>query len=117
MERTNKERNEEAAEEKTQIFIKKSLQILDVMEKEVQKLRKNACQKDIKEKFMLYWNKIENELENLDPIGFVRHHDCEVEVNKMKLILSEAEKSGTKFDKDDCLRSVNSTKAKLTKLV
>ena len=117
LEKTNKERNEEAAEEKTQIFIKKSLQILDVMEKEVQKLRKNACQKDIKEKFMLYWNKIENELENLDPIGFVRHHDCEVEVNKMKLVLSEAEKSGTKFDKDDCLRSVNSTKAKLTKLV
>ena len=115
--KTNKERNEEAAEEKTQIFIKKSLQILDFMEKEVQKLRKNACQKDIKEKFMLYWNKIENELENLDPIGFVRHHDCEVEVNKMKLVLSEAEKSGTKFDKDDCLRSVNSTKAKLTKLV
>ena len=42
LEKTNKERNEEAAEEKTQIFIKKSLQILDVMEKEVQKLRKNA---------------------------------------------------------------------------
>ena len=116
-EKTNKERNEEAAEEKTKIFIKKSLQILDFMEKEVQKLRKNACQKDIKEKFMLYWNKIENELENLDPIAFVRHHDCEVEVNKMKLVLSEAEKSGTKFDKDDCLRSVNSTKANLTKLV
>ena len=99
--KTNKERNEEAAEEKTQIFIKKSLQILDVMEKEVQKLRKNACQKDIKEKFMLYWNKIENELKNLDPIAFVRHHDCEVEVNKMKLVLSESEKSGTKFDKEE----------------
>ena len=50
-------------------------------------------------------------------LGFVRHYDCEVEVNKMKLVLSEAEKSGTKFDKDDCLRSVTSTKAKLTKLV
>ena len=61
IENTNKERNEEEAEEKTQIFIKKSLQILDFMEKEVQKLRKNACQKDIKEKFLLYWNKIENE--------------------------------------------------------
>ena len=53
----------------------------------------------------------------LDPIAFVRHHDCEVEVNKMKLVLIEAEKSGTKFDKDDCLRSVNSCKANLTKLL
>ena len=69
--KTNKEINEEAAEEKTQI-IKKSLQILDYMEKEVQKLRKSASQKDIKKKFMLYWNKIENELENLDPLGFAR---------------------------------------------
>ena len=72
--KTNKEINEEAAEEKTQI-IKKSLQILDEMEKEVQKLRKSASQKDIKKKFMLYWNKIENELENLDPLGFARDHD------------------------------------------
>ena len=71
--KTNKEINEEAAEEKTQI-IKKSLQILDYMEKEVQKLRKSASQKDIKKKFMLYWNKIENELENLDPLGFARDH-------------------------------------------
>ena len=71
--KTNKEINEEAAEEKTQI-IKKSLQILDDMEKEVQKLRKSASQKDIKKKFMLYWNKIENELENLDPLGFARDH-------------------------------------------
>ena len=71
--KTNKEINEEAAEEKTQI-IKKSLQILDDMEKEVQKLRKSASQKDIKKKFMLYWNKIENELENLDPLGFARVH-------------------------------------------
>ena len=117
MEETNKEKNEEAAEEKTQIFIKKSLQILDDMEREVQKLRKNACQKGIKEKFMLYWNKIENEVEKLDPMGFDRHHDCMVEAYKMKVAFSEAEKSGTKFDKDDCLRSVNSCKANLTKLV
>ena len=72
--KTNKERNEEAAEEKTQTFIKKSLQILDDREKEVQNIRKSASQKDIKEKFMLYWNKIENELENLDPLGFARNH-------------------------------------------
>ena len=87
------------------------------MEREVQKLRKNACQKDIKEKFMLYWNKIENEVEKLDPMGIDRHHDCMVEAYKMKVAFSEAEKSGTKFDKDDCLRSVNSCKANLTKLV
>ena len=66
---------------------------------------------------MHYWNMIENEVEKLDPMGFDRHHDCMVEVYKMKLVLSEAEMSGTKFDKDDCLRSVTSTKAKLTKLV
>ena len=44
------------------------------MEKEVQKFRKSASQKDIKKKFMLFWNKIENELENLDPLGFARDH-------------------------------------------
>ena len=87
------------------------------MEREVLKLRKNACQKDIKEKFMLYWNKIENEVEKLDPFGFDRHHDCMVVAYQMKVVFSEAEKSGTKFDRDDCLRSVNSSKANLTKLV
>ena len=66
---------------------------------------------------MLYCNKIENEVEKLDPMGFDRHHDCMVEAYKMKVVLSEAEKNGTKFDKDDCLRIVNSSQANLTKLV
>ena len=50
-------------------------------------------------------------------MGYDRHHDCMVEAYKMKVVHSEAEKSGKKFDKDDCLRSVISTKANLTKLV
>ena len=35
---------------------------------------------------MLYCNKIENEVEKLDPMGFDRHHDCMVEAYKMKLL-------------------------------
>ena len=46
--------------------IRNSLEVLKIdMEKDVQKLRKNACQKDIREKCLLFWNKMEKEF--LDP--------------------------------------------------
>ena len=76
-------------------------------------IKKNACQKDIKERSMLYWNKMEKELKNLYPLAFDRDHFFKVEVDEMKLVLSEIEKSGTKFDKDDCLKSVNCFKTRL----
>ena len=34
---------------------------------------KNAYQKDIKEAFLLYWSKIEIEVDILDPEGVKRH--------------------------------------------
>ena len=67
-------------EEMVQTFIRESLEVLDDMEKDTKKLRKNACQKDIKETFLLHWNKIEIELEILDPVGFKRHNICKEEV-------------------------------------
>ena len=89
--------------------------IIDDMEKDVQKLRKNACQKDIREKFLLYWNKIENETKYLDQNRFWRHNGCIVAVNEMKAVLTETEKNGIKFDKDECQRTVTSFKSSLTK--
>ena len=53
-EERDSECSEEAEENKAQTFIKKSLEIIDDMEKDVQKLRKEACQKDIRQKFLLY---------------------------------------------------------------
>ena len=128
---------EEAEENKAQTFIKKSLEIIDDMEKDVHKLRKNACQKDIREKFLLYWNKIENETKYLDQnthssvltqIGllhkfivyqnrFWRHNGCIVAVNEMKAVLTETEKNGIKFDKDECQKTVTSFKSRLTKFI
>ena len=43
------------------------------MEKDTKKLMKNACQKDIKEAFLLNWSKIEIEVDILDPVGVKRH--------------------------------------------
>ena len=42
-----------------QTVTRKSLEVLDDMEKDVMKLRKNACQKDVKEKFLLYCRKMD----------------------------------------------------------
>ena len=53
------ERAEQAAEEMVKTFISRSLEVLDDLDNDMMKLKKNACQKDIMEKFMLYWNKIE----------------------------------------------------------
>ena len=114
LDKASKKYNEEYVEELAQIFIKNSLDILDDMENDI---KKNACQKDIKERSMLYWNKMEKELKNLYPLAFDRDHFFKVEVDEMKLVLSEIEKSGTKFDKDDCLESVNCFKTRLTKIV
>ena len=36
----------------------------------MQKLRKNACQKDIRENCLLSCKKMEKEAETLDPVGF-----------------------------------------------
>ena len=114
-EERDNECNEQAEENKVQTFIKKSLEIIDDMEKDVQKLRKNACQKDIREKFLLYWNKIENETKYLDQNKFWRHNGCIVAVNEMKAVLTETEKNGIKFDKDECQKTVTSFKSRLTK--
>lgn len=114
-EERDSECNEQAEENKLQTFIKKSLEIIDDMEKDVQKLRKNACQKDIREKFLLHWNKIENETKYLDKQMFWRHNGCIEAVNEMKAVLDETEKNGIKFDKDECQKTVTCFKSRLTK--
>ena len=97
-------------------FAKKSLEIIDDMEKDVQKMRKNACQKDIRKNYLLYWNKIENETKNLDPKRFGVHNECKVTVIEMKAVLSETEMSGIKFDKEECQKTIAGFKSRLAKL-
>ena len=97
---------EQAAEDMVKTVIRNSLEVLKIdMEKDVQKLRKNACQKDIREKCLLSWNKMEKELEILDPVGFERHNTCKEEAHSIKLVILEAEKNGIKFDKEECLKT------------
>ena len=103
-------------EEMVQTFIRGSLEVLDDMEKDTKKLRKNACQKDIKETFLLHWNRIEIEVEILDPVGFKRHNTCKEEVLEIKSVISEEEKKGIKFDKERCSQTIDGFKTKLTKL-
>ena len=93
-----------------------SLEVLIDMEKDVQKLRKNASQKDIRERCLLSCNKMEKEAEILDPVGFERHNTCIEEVHSMKLVTLEAEKNGIKSDKEECLKTIACFKTKLTKL-
>ena len=49
---------------------------------------------------------------------FWRHNGCIVivAVNEMKAALTETEKNGIKFDKDECQKTVTSFKSRLTKL-
>ena len=86
------------------------------LDKDMKKLRKNACQKDIMEKFLLYWTKIENEVNILDSVRFERHNTCKNEVFQIKSVISEEEKSGIKFDKERCLQTIDCFKTKLTNL-
>ena len=86
------------------------------MEKDIQKLRKNAFQKDLREKYLLHWNKIENETKNLDPKRFGIHDDCKVAVIEMKAVLSETEMNGIKFDKEECQKIIACFMSRLTKL-
>ena len=87
-------------EERIQKFIEISLNILDEMEGEVQKCRKNG--KDVKEKHKLFSDKIITEgSEILSPTLFKKHQDCINEAKEIKDALEKAEKEGTKFDKED----------------
>ena len=49
LEEMERERVEQNAEKMVKTFIRKSSEVLDNMEKDTKKMRKNACQKDIKE--------------------------------------------------------------------
>ena len=42
-------------------------------------------------------------------------HCCIVAVNEMKAVLTETEKNGIKFDKDECQKTVTWFKSRLTK--
>ena len=103
-------------EERIQKFIEISLNILDEMEGDVQKCRKNG--KDVKEKHKLFSDKIITEgSEILSPTLFKKHQDCINEANEIKDALEKAEKEGTKFDKDDCLKTIDAFRTRLRNLI
>ena len=66
------------------------------MEEDIKKCRKNG--KDIKEKFNLHCDQI---------IRDVEQQDCNDLANEMKSVLTKVEKEQRKFDKDDCLKTIN----------
>ena len=116
---TNEDENKEVAEveldekvvdedlrEKAQTFINRSLNILYEMEEDVKQCRKNG--KDVKEKYRLYCDQIIKEgSEELDS-NSDRHKNCMNLANEMKSVLEKAEKEQRKFDKDDCLKTIDS---------
>ena len=73
-----------------------TLKILDDMEEDIKKCRKNG--KDVKEKFNLHCDQI---------IRDVEKQDCNDLANEMKSVLKKAEKEQRKFGKDDCLKTIN----------
>ena len=97
---------EEDLREKAQTFINRSLNILYEMEEDVKQCRKNG--KDVKEKYRLYCDQIIKEgSEELDS-NSDRHKNCMNLANEMKSVLEKAEKEQRKFDKDDCLKTIDS---------
>ena len=102
-------------EERAQKFIEKSLEILEEMEGDVQKCRKNG--KDVKEKHRLYCDRIIKEGSMmLSPQLSGKHQDCMYQANEIKNVLEKAEKEGTKFDKDDCLKTIDAFKSRFRNL-
>ena len=82
-----------------------SLKILDDMEEDIKKCRKNG--KDVKEKFNLHCDQI---------IRDVKQQDCNDLANEMKSVLSKVEKDQRKLDKDDCLKTINEFRERFTVL-
>ena len=106
---------QDKVEESAQRFIKMSLEVLDKMEEDVKKCRKNG--KDVKEKHKFYCDKILTEGSKvLSPQLYKRHQDCIDETNEIKEVLEKAEKEGTKFDKDDCLKTIVAFRKRLRSL-
>ena len=110
------EHSEESyVKERAQKFLEISLNILDEMERDIQKCRKNG--KDVKEKHKFFTDQIITEGSDLlSPTLFKKHQDCINVANEVKDILEKAEKEGTKFDKDDCLKTIDAFRTKLRNL-
>ena len=106
---------QDKVEESAQRFIKMSLEVLDKMEEDVKKCRKNG--KDVKEKHKVYCDKIITEGSKvISPQFYKRHKDCIYEANEIRGVLEKAEKEGTKFDKDDCLKTIDAFRKRLRNL-
>ena len=123
--KTNEDEDKEVAEveldekvvdedlrERAQIFIKRSLTTLENMEEDVKQCRKNG--KDVREKYRFYCNQIiKDGSEELDT-NVDRHKNCMNIANEMKSVLENAEMEQRKFDKDDCLKTIDSYRTRLT---
>ena len=48
---------------------------------------------------------------------YKEHQDCITEANEFKNVLENAEKEGAKFDKDDCLKSIDKSRKKFRNLM
>ena len=97
---------DEDLREKAQIFINRSLNTLYELEEDVKQCRKNG--KDVREKYRLYCIQIIKEgSEELD-LNSDRHKNCMNLANEMKSVLEKAELEQRKFDKDDCLKTIDS---------
>ena len=110
------EHSEESyVEVRVQKFVEMSLNTLDEMERDIQKCRKNG--KDVKEKHKFYSDKIISGGFVLSPTLYKEHQHCINEANEIKNVLENAEKEGAKFDKDDCLKSIDESRKKLRNLM
>ena len=110
------EHSEESyVKKRVQKFVEISLNTLDEMERDVQKCRKNG--KDVKEKQKFYSDKIITGGFVLSPTLYKEHQDCITEANEFKNVLENAEKEGAKFDKDDCLKSIDESRKKFRNLM
>ena len=106
--------DEETVKEKAKVFVAAGLKHLDKMETEIQKVRKNS--KDIRLKFRLYCDKMEEEINECGLVPSVHsyHATCETHVFLMKRFLNQPV---TKEDKDDALKIIEEYRSNFNNLI
>ena len=105
--------DEETVQGKVRVFVSAGLKHLDEMETEIQKVRKNS--KDIRVKFRLYCDKMEEDVKECGLVPSVHsyHAECETHVFLMKNFLN---KPVTKDDKDDALKIIEEYRSNFNNL-
>ena len=105
--------DEETVQGKVRVFVSAGLKHLNEMETEIQKVRKNS--KDIRVKFRLYCDKMEEDVKECGLVPSVHsyHAECETHVFLMKNFLN---KPVTKDDKDDALKIIEEYRSNFNNL-